>query len=306
MLSRIRWTLLLAAGALLLFATPSTQAEPAYAGSDLCLECHEDYQATLTGTGHGSSFYADLSGRAHPSAVAEGAACETCHGPGEAHVDDPEANSMRVTDLTTDEQSEMCQSCHSGSSQFFWGGGEHEAQGLSGLSCHSVHSPASPDGQLQQASQSEQCFSCHKDIRAQSWKTSHHPVREGQMSCGDCHNPHGSPTEGMLREASVNEQCYSCHAEKRGPFLWEHAPVREDCLTCHNAHGSNHTKLKVAEVPYLCQSCHANTRHPGTLYDGTRVVGGMGESNRLINRGCVNCHNAIHGSNHPSSPYLSH
>ena len=33
----------------------------------------------------------------------------------------------------------------------------------------------------------------------------------------------------MLKEASVNDNCYKCHAEKRGPFLWEHPPVRENC-----------------------------------------------------------------------------
>ena len=42
-----------------------------------------------------------------------------------------------------------------------------------------------------------------------------------------------------LKAASVNEQCYTCHTEKRGPFLWEHAPVRESCLNCHTPHGSN-------------------------------------------------------------------
>jgi hypothetical protein len=47
----------------------------------------------------------------------------------------------------------------------------------------------------------------------------------------------------------VNEVCYACHAEKRGPLLWEHAPVRENCMNCHNAHGSNHDKLLVAARP---------------------------------------------------------
>ena len=30
--------------------------------------------------------------------------------------------------------------------------------------------------------------------------------------------------------APSNETCYQCHAEKRGPFLWEHQPARDDCL----------------------------------------------------------------------------
>jgi DmsE family decaheme c-type cytochrome len=158
----------------------------------------------------------------------------------------------------------------------------------------------------------EQCFSCHKDTRAEAWKTSHHPIREGKVSCADCHNPHGTATPKMILAASVNDQCYSCHAEKRGPFLWEHPPVRESCLNCHTPHGSNHLKLQRTSVPFLCQQCHANTRHPGTLYDGLRLPTLENEppnplaSNRLFNRACLDCHAAIHGSNHPSSPYLAH
>jgi DmsE family decaheme c-type cytochrome len=285
--------LLIVPGAL---AAPADDTAAAFVGGEQCAECHEDMEDSLVGTAHGSSFFGEM----------EGHTCESCHGAGSLHADDPENYSMRVTDLTAEEQSATCQGCHSGREQFFWTGGEHESRGLSCLSCHSVHSPKSMTAQLQVETTEEQCFSCHKNVRAEGWKRSHHPVREGRLGCNDCHNPHGSTTEAMMREASVNEQCYTCHAEKRGPFLWEHPPVRENCLSCHETHGSNHTKLKRTEVPYLCQRCHSNTRHPGTLYDGSRVVGGDGESNRLINRSCLNCHNAIHGSNHPSSPYLSH
>jgi DmsE family decaheme c-type cytochrome len=297
---------LLIALAVLLWVAPAAQADPAkavpelpaavFVGSEECASCHDDMEGTIAGTPHGTSFFNESATHG----------CETCHGPGGNHVDDPEGNPLRLTDLTAEEQSATCQGCHSGREQFFWEGGDHEARGLSCLSCHSVHAPESQKGQLRAATAMEQCFSCHKDVRAESWKLSHHPIREGQLGCSDCHNPHGSTTDGMLREASLNDQCYTCHAEKRGPYLWEHPPVREDCNSCHESHGSNHTKLKVAEVPYLCQRCHVNTRHPGTLYDGSRLVGGTGESNRVTNRSCVNCHAAIHGSNHPSSPYLSH
>jgi DmsE family decaheme c-type cytochrome len=109
----------------------------------------------------------------------------------------------------------------------------------------------------------------------------------------------------MIRADWTNELCYQCHTEKRGPFLWEHAPVREDCLNCHNPHGSNHDKLLQAKLPYLCQRCHLNTRHPGTFYDGANAGNSIGTaSNRAIEHACKNCHQAIHGSNAPSGPYL--
>ena len=182
------------------------------------------------------------------------------------------------------------------------------------MSCHSVHSFKSENAQLKAAGTTDTCVSCHKDVRAEMWKNSHHPLREGKMTCADCHNPHGSPTPKMIKAASVNDQCYTCHTEKRGPFLWEHAPVRENCVTCHAPHGSNHLKLQKTSVPYLCQQCHANTRHPGTLYDARGTAASddlpgnvpINPSNRLFERACLNCHQAVHGSNHPSSPYLAH
>src|SRR3546814_10573820 len=91
---------------------------------------------------------------------------------------------------------------------------------------------------------------------------SHMPLPEGQMACVDCHNPHGTINVALLKTDTVNETCYQCHAKKRGPFLFEHAPVRENCLNCHTPHGSNQHALLVAPVPMLCQQCHSHSRHP--------------------------------------------
>jgi predicted CXXCH cytochrome family protein len=71
--------------------------------------------------------------------------------------------------------------------------------------------------------------------------------------------------EGLMAKASINDTCYQCHAEKRGPFLFEHAPVRENCLNCHTPHGSNQNTLLVAPIPFLCQQCHSNFLHPNNL-----------------------------------------
>jgi predicted CXXCH cytochrome family protein len=73
--------------------------------------------------------------------------------------------------------------------------------------------------------------------------------------------------------------------------------VREACNTCHDPHGSNNERMLVAKLPMLCQRCHIGTRHPSTIYDGTQLTA---RSNRLIGRGCVNCHAQIHGSNSPA------
>jgi len=269
-----------------------------FVGAEVCASCHNEAAEHLAKTPHGKAAFGHLSANG----------CETCHGPGSAHVANPDDQALqpRIDRLPARAQSQICTTCHTGSEQFFWHGSRHEARGLSCVTCHSVHAFKSERAQLKAPTAMEQCFTCHKDTRAEIWKNSHHPIREGKISCADCHNPHGTQTAKMIRAASVNEQCYTCHTEKRGPFLWEHAPVRESCLNCHTPHGSNHLKLQKTSVPYLCQQCHSNTRHPGTLYDGTTLADQARASNRIFNRACLDCHSAIHGSNHPSSPYLAH
>lgn len=269
---------------------PPADETGGYVGSETCVECHAEYQESLARTPHGKAGFAKLSSHG----------CETCHGPGEKHLEDPEAWQPRILDWSPAEQNEVCLQCHDGGSQFFWQGSKHENRDLTCTTCHGVHEWKSEVNQLRTARAMDQCFTCHKDVRAQTWKRSHHPIREGKISCTDCHNPHGAQSDRMVYAASINEQCYSCHAEKRGPFLWDHAPVREDCTSCHSPHGSNHLKLQKTSVPYICQQCHSNTRHPGTLYDRTRLADGINPANREFNRACLNCHSAIHGSNHPS------
>ena len=283
----------------LLICTGPARAAQEYAGTSSCLECHADMGDTLAPTPHGKKGFVELSGDR---------GCEMCHGPAKAHSESPDDRALwpLLVAKPAAEQARVCQQCHSGGEQFFWKDGTHEHRGLTCTTCHSVHQSKSQAAQLKAHSEQEQCFECHRDVRAETWKRSHHPIREGKIACSDCHNPHGSTTEKMIREVSVNEQCYKCHTEKRGPFLWEHAPVRESCLNCHSPHGSNHFKLQKTSAPFLCQQCHSNTRHPGTLYDGATLADSLTPSNREFARGCPNCHAAVHGSNHPSSPYLGH
>ena len=143
------------------------------------------------------------------------------------------------------------------------------------------------------------CYKCHQDVRSEMQKVSHHPVREGKMTCFSCHDPHGSITTKNLRAASVNELCYDCHTEKRGPFLWEHAPVTEDCTLCHNPHGSNHEALLKQRPPLLCQQCHSPGGHPALAYTSETAQNTF-QQRFMLAQSCTNCHSQVHGSNHPS------
>jgi DmsE family decaheme c-type cytochrome len=195
---------------------------------------------------------------------------------------------------------EACLSCHNRSSHNEWAGSKHDSRNVSCTTCHSVHAPKSERAQLKTETQVETCVQCHRKEVNKIHKSSHMPVKEGKMECTSCHNPHGSQNVKMLKEGnSITEACASCHAEKRGPFLWEHAVGRENCVTCHDPHGSNNERMLVAKLPMLCQRCHVHSRHPATVYDNTQAS--ITKSNRIAGRSCVNCHQMVHGSNHPTS-----
>ena len=181
-------------------------------------------------------------------------------------------------------QNAVCLSCHRGGERLHWNGSIHEARGVACASCHNIHNPRAamlqkdvrPDA-LVRKDASAACYGCHPDVRAQTHRISSHPIKEGEVTCNDCHNVHGSPSEHLLVKRNVNETCYQCHAEKRGPFLWEHQPARDDCLTCHASHGSTQRALLKQRTPWLCQECHSAQFHPSTEYTAAGLPGGTRE-----------------------------
>jgi DmsE family decaheme c-type cytochrome len=258
-----------------------------------CKSCHDQTVAGMQGSRH-----AGLE-----------KSCASCHGDVTEHLRSNLEKGepgpiVKLTKAKAEDVNSTCLQCHDNGHQASFAGGMHERRGVSCTSCHSVHAFKSQKALLKTARDADTCYTCHTNIRAKQMRASHHPVREGLMGCASCHDPHDGTKPKMVSANYVNEKCLECHTEKRGPFLWEHAPVRENCMSCHDPHGSNHEKLLQAKQPYLCQRCHLNTRHPGTLYDGRNTVAAVSVSNRAVEHGCRNCHQNIHGGNAPSGPYL--
>jgi DmsE family decaheme c-type cytochrome len=246
-----------------------------------CAPCHEDSMRTFEHTMHAKAL-----GQAGSGADQ----CESCHGPRSKHIENPTAE-LAFTNLSARQQDAVCMQCHEGGSRFGWKAGAHRSNDVSCTSCHAVMKKNTERALLAKPSGPETCYQCHREVRAQMMKVSHHPVREGRMDCASCHNPHGS-TPALLVKNTLNETCTTCHAEKRGPFLWEHAPVRESCANCHTPHGSPHRNLLARKDSFLCLSCHSYGGHIN-LPRYNRVSNPYGS-------GCVNCHITTHGSNHPS------
>jgi DmsE family decaheme c-type cytochrome len=260
---------------------PDLAAEGGYVGPEICAECHEDVSAGFISTAHGRGSEDGGMGTRN---------CEACHGPGQAHVDAGGEGGIYVgasADVTKN-----CLSCHSADRSQHWRASSHDEFDMQCADCHGVHKPWVSQKHLRNEDVTDNCLSCHQDKRKHLYQRSSHPLRDGLMSCVDCHDPHGAAADASIAAMTPNDKCYECHAEKRGPFLYEHQPVREDCLTCHDAHGSNQTMMLQTSPPRLCQSCHLFGHHQTVPGEPTQVWN--------QNRSCVNCHYRIHGSNHPS------
>ncbi|OGR54247.1 MAG: hypothetical protein A3I11_07200 [Elusimicrobia bacterium RIFCSPLOWO2_02_FULL_39_32] len=291
------------AGVLLYCASQAAySSDPEKVGASTCMGCHSDQVEAFKKNTHAKTLPA-------VKKISFEESCETCHGPGSLHAEaagdktNPGFASIKnPKKLSVSESSETCLKCHENGNRAFWKGSQHESRDVSCLNCHSMHH-SKTDPLMVKNNEAETCYQCHQIRKAQSLRSSHMPLRDGKMQCSSCHNPHGSAGPKLLAQNSTNENCYACHAEKRGPFLWEHAPVRENCLNCHEAHGSQHDKLLKVKRPRLCQQCHIESRHPTTAgADPDAFEAGL--TNIGGSRACTQCHAQIHGSNHPAGARL--
>jgi DmsE family decaheme c-type cytochrome len=278
--------------ALLALPSPAKAADPA------CLACHtasSDVPVNaIFNTAHG--------------ALGNGSdSCVACHGESAEHQRDPGEVAPDISfgprwQSDASSQAQICIDCHQTDTAAFWIGSVHHDEDLNCASCHEAHTRFDPI--LDREEQSATCFECHKTVQSSVHLTSRHPILEGRTACVDCHDPHGTATEAELAEPTLNDTCYQCHAEKRGPFLFEHAPVTEDCSLCHRPHGSVNPDLLSVRGPFLCQQCHSAAFHPSQLFDGSGLPGNRPNAN-LLGKNCSNCHSQVHGSNHPSGARLT-
>lgn len=284
-------------------ATPANPTTPEYVGSAVCKTCHPAVWATFYKNPHYKSI---ASGTATPDRTG----CESCHGPGKAHV---EARGGKQTIiafslLTPAQTLDNCLRCHTKDlSRSEIRRSEHTMADVACTSCHSIHRSPTQKALLAK-NQTNLCYDCHAPVRAQFNMPSKHRVNEGVMTCTDCHNPHGTPAPTwrmsarprMVEHALVNEQpCLKCHTEFRGPFLFEHAAVRVDgCESCHQPHGSvNARLLRRPVLMTICLECHNGAGNLGRQGDGIDLQSPSHNMADPRYRNCTTCHVRVHGSN---------
>jgi predicted CXXCH cytochrome family protein len=299
-----------------------------FVGSETCKACHEDQFTSFSKTAH-----------AHLAKAGwKNEGCESCHGPGKAHVEGGgDKTKIRTFENESAKQiSEGCLTCHARKEEHNnYRRGEHWRNDVGCTDCHSPHftkqladkltaphqpkdAPSSliPVGpskahstdlappKMLINSQPQLCITCHNETKAQFTQPFHHRVLEGAMNCSDCHNPHGGFEAKQARLSGADAACFKCHADKQGPFVFEHAPLKtEGCTICHQPHGASNSKLlKRNNVNQLCLECHSQVAAlPGELASpGAPGTPSFHNQATLRFQNCTTCHVKIHGSNsHP-------
>jgi DmsE family decaheme c-type cytochrome len=271
------------------------QPSPPYAGSDACGTCHEDIAKAFAKSAH---HLVDIDKKRGW----DGRACESCHGPGQKHAESADAAAIRnPAKLTAAATDRICLTCHLNQPTHVGRlQSSHGKDAVACTTCHKVHSGGA-DGLVvrKPAAINEQCSGCHLNVWAQFQLPNHHRLPEGAMACVDCHNPHGSIRRSMTQSFGANEPgCFTCHGDKRGPFTFEHAPVRfEGCGSCHEPHGSANPRMLTRQsVQYVCLECHANL----PAFSKTATIGvvppAFHDLRAPVFRNCTVCHQKIHGS----------
>jgi DmsE family decaheme c-type cytochrome len=270
--------------------SPSTRA-----GSEACQACHEDISNAFAKNPHHSIETDSKRGW-------KGQACESCHGPAQKHTESASVEDiLNPAKLTAVAADKICLSCHLNQPTHVGRlQSSHAKDQVSCTTCHKVHANG-PFGLVARkaAAVNAQCATCHTSVWSQFQKPFKHRLPEGAMSCVDCHNPHATFTADSMRSSFGNEPgCLECHSDKRGPFVFEHAPMRlEGCAACHEPHGSANPRMLVRhEQSLVCLECHANL----SAATANGKIGGVPpafhdlRSSRFQN--CTVCHSKIHGS----------
>jgi len=235
------------------------QRETRYAGQAACEECHDDVSAV-----HAKDVHASVQ-------------CETCHGPGAAHIEDPDIP-MKPANRKDD-----CLVCHRrldarpGSfPQIVWT--EHfkfvgvTDTNIACVSCHSGHEPLFTDHDLRKARL--------------------HPLIQ---DCADCHI--GRTNEHLKQPADHPRifHCTDCHPTIAASFAKaEHHAV--DCTTCHLFIKENNFSGRIVRNadPRFCLLCHKKTDFK--LNSETPKIEWPGHIEEVSDdppdpkRKCVDCH----------------
>jgi hypothetical protein len=190
-----------------------------YAGSQTCIECHEDQ------------------GELKASSYHRGVSCETCHQAAAAHAEEPDDASPHVPSGRDE-----CLSCHlylaSRPTGFPQVMENLHNPSKACMECHDPHDPTPPDVP-------SSCGACHAGV-ARTKAVSHHAA----LDCQTCHEApvehRQNPRGHLARKPTTREFCGQCHDEDATPPDLEAIRMKRIPRIELATHGGR----------YVCWQCH--------------------------------------------------
>lgn len=234
-----------------------------------CGNCHSGTQASWVNTKHAHA-WEDLQASGHASAscnnchtiselgnldsgkvgydlvadsVYQDVQCESCHGPGLNHVQDPEATQPLASIHVDTGVTSSCSGCHTGAHEPFVEQWKQSAHG-------------SGPG-FDRAAGTADCAPCHEGKTAMAVKfgvVANYVEKDSsdleRITCVVCHDPHGSPYTAQLRASitvhTTDNLCVTCHSRQATP-PW--SPSTSTSRGAHGAQGPLVLGLNVGWIP---------------------------------------------------------
>ncbi|MGH9461713.1 MAG: cytochrome c3 family protein [Vicinamibacteria bacterium] len=251
-----------------------------YVGNEMCVRCHASYEDSFAGSPHDG--FEEISDHG----------CQTCHGPGRAHVRDPRdpSSTPSIERISIEDRRNTCLECHDDTGHDL----EHFQAGQACSSCHAIHDYES--GVLGAAGDAR-CVSCHESVDAHAertnvvaiggdgWRSRGTP--HSAETCASCHTLGNLSVETWDGRAGT-ERCLSCHAQSHPRFFSSsHARAGLSCRSCHSVHAGDDIDALWPEgyttgPSYACTECHASVATEFAFNERHRLEEGALE--------CSSCH----------------
>lgn len=201
---------------------------------EACMTCHNGRSPVVPGSEN------------RYTAVAEGIACERCHGPGSIHIEETKAG--RVVDinvqidytivnpakLAPERQLDLCARCHMQAADVFRAGVQPDdfRPGRRLSDFENVYWPRQPDSVHVFNMASHPDRMAMSECFRESWSEDRNLK---PMTCLTCHDPHVAIE--TITEQFYTDVCQSCHETSAVPACSEPSVIRgtakESCATCH-------------------------------------------------------------------------
>lgn len=209
----------------------------------VCLACHKDKEKDME---------ADFS-QTHRSH--ESLRCFECHA---VHLTQEDSEGS-VRNFEKKSQAVDCTKCHQSLASDFESS-SHGRASLRCLECHTEHETKNNSESMDE--ELSRCIHCHPNQELEFKSAFPHPLRDRQVRCSDCHDPHRDGPKAMLRKEG-DRLCGDCHGDilieaGRHPVSrgTRHAFGAVHCMDCHEHHGSNYEKVLKYSPEQICETCH--------------------------------------------------